>query len=124
MELLDEFNIELYNINECCICNEEINDNEMNCCNCNVNFHKDCLRQWYKKQLQMNHKITCPTCRHEHFECASRTKCCHIDHCDHNKLVKKRKTRQHLDVKQTGKECFVVTGLMFLFVWIVGGLRL
>jgi len=45
----------------------------VSCCNCKQIFHKQCLKDWYKRQIRTNQmKVSCPNCRYSH---TIRTRC-------------------------------------------------
>ena len=51
-----------YNLNECCICFEEMDTNciKTNCCSQNI--HKTCLSIWCKNSFDKKELATCPLC--------------------------------------------------------------
>ncbi len=68
----------------------------MNCCECNVSFHVECLKKWYKKSN------TCPNCRIQHKE-----------GCEHFELVEKEKIYYEV------KLCILINTFLFGMYWLI-----
>lgn len=50
------------NLEECCICLEDIKSSSYLTKCCKQNIHKDCLKKWCKKAFDKNELAACPVC--------------------------------------------------------------
>jgi|SaaInlV_100m_DNA_2_1039680.scaffolds.fasta_scaffold01519_4 hypothetical protein len=50
------------NLEECCICLEDIKSGSYLTTCCKQNIHKECLKKWCKKAIENKELATCPLC--------------------------------------------------------------